>query len=168
MIPIVIIIISLIFDGLLTNYLPYLVNDLSLFTPLFTVTILFLIYPFYRKNPKKYFIIAFIVGFIYDSFYTNLLFFNAIIFLIISIIAKYIYKNFEVSYLRLIIYIVIIITAYESLTGLILFLFRIVPVTPSKVLYKITHSLIINILYGEFIFLILNIIPKRFKKISIN
>jgi len=168
MIPIIIIIFSLLFDGLLTNYLPYLVNDLSLFTPLFTVTILFLIYPFYRKKPKVYLITAFITGFIYDSFYTNLLFFNAIIFLIISIISMYIYKNFEVSYLRLIIYIILIITFYESITGLILFIFRIVPVTLTKVIYKITHSLIINILYGELIFLILNIIPKRFKKISIN
>ena len=33
---------------------------------------------------------------------------------------------------------------------------------------KITHSLIINIIYIEFIYLILKIIPKKFKKISIN
>ena len=168
MIPIIIIIISLIFDGLLTNYLPYLVDDLSLFTPLFTVTILFLIYPFYRKKPKNYFITAFIVGMIYDSFYTNLLFFNAILFLIISIISYYLYKNLEVSYIRLILYIIIIIAAYESLTGIILFIFRIVPITPTKVIYKITHSLILNILYGELVFFILNIIPKKLKKISIN
>jgi len=50
MIPIILIIISILFDGLLTNYLPYLVNDLSIFTPLLTVTILFLICPFYRKS----------------------------------------------------------------------------------------------------------------------
>lgn len=167
-IPIIIIIFSLLFDGLLTNYLPYLVNDLSLFTPLFTVTILFIIYPFYRKKPKIYLITAFITGFIYDSFYTNLLFFNAILFLIISVISMYLYKNFEVSYFSLIIYIILIVTLYESLTGIILFIFRIVPVTPTKVLYKITHSIIINVLYGELIFFILNIIPKRFKKISIN
>ena len=80
----------------------------------------------------------------------------------------YIYKNYEVSYLRLIIYIVIIISLYEILTGIILFTFRIVPVTPIKVIYKITHSLLINILYGEIVFFILNRLPKKLKKISIN
>lgn len=168
MIPIILIIISILFDGLLTNYLPYLVNDLSIFTPLLTVTILFLICPFYRKNHKNYYITTFIVGLIYDSFYTNLLFFNAILFLIIGLLSMYIYKNYEVSYLRLIIYIVIIISLYEILTGIILFTFRIVPVTPIKVIYKITHSLLINILYGEIVFFILNRLPKKLKKISIN
>ena len=168
MIPIIIIITSLLLDGLLTNYLPYLVNDLSIFTPLFTITILFLIYPFYRKNTKLYYLTAIITGFIYDSFYTNLLFFNAIIFFIISVIAKSIYKNYEVSYLRLVVYIIILITSYETITGLILYIFQVVPITPYKVFYKITHSLIINIIYGELIFLILNIIPNKYKKISIN
>ena len=32
----IILIISLLLDGILSNYLPYLVNDLSLFTPLLT------------------------------------------------------------------------------------------------------------------------------------
>lgn len=168
MIPIIIIIISIILDGLLTNFLPYLVNDLSIFTPLFTVTILLLIYPFYRKNNKLYYITAFITGFIYDSFYTNMLFFNAIIFLLISFIAKFIYKNYEVSYLRLILYIIVMISSYEVLTGLIIFIFKLVPITLYKVFYKIEHSLIINIIYGELIYFILNIIPKKLKKISIN
>ena len=34
MLAIIIIIISILLDGILTNYLPYLLNDLSLFTPL--------------------------------------------------------------------------------------------------------------------------------------
>ena len=89
MIPIIIIVISLLFDGLLTNYLPYLVNDLSYFTPLFTVVSIFIIYPFYRKNNKKYFITVFLLGFIYDLFYTNLLFYNAVIFLINNLYGNY-------------------------------------------------------------------------------
>lgn len=168
MIPIIISFISLILDGILTNYLPYLENDLSLFTPMFTLTILFIIYPFYRKDLKKYYITLFLIGIIYDLFYTNLLFFNAILFLIIGFISAYLYKNYEVTYIKLIIYLILIISIYELMTGLILFIFNLVPVTPYKVIYKITHSIILNIIYGELIFLILSILPKRFKKISIN
>ncbi|MBQ8132258.1 MAG: hypothetical protein IJ193_07185, partial [Bacilli bacterium] len=56
-IPIIIVVGSIYFDGLLTNLLPYLENDLSLFTPMLTIVSLFLIYPFYRKKEKVYFII---------------------------------------------------------------------------------------------------------------
>lgn len=168
MIPIIILIISILLDGIFSNFLPYLVNNLSVFTPLLTVVSIFMIYPFYRKNEKKYFIILFILGIIYDLLYTNLLFFNGILFLCIGFLSRYIYKNYEVTPLRLIIYTSIIIISYESLTGIILAIFRLVPVSIYKVWYKIIHSLILNIIYNELIYLILNLIPKKYKKISIN
>ena len=168
MISIIILIISIILDGLLTNFLPFLVNDLSIFTPLLTLVSIFIIYPFYRKHEKKYFITIFIVGIIYDLLYTNLLFFNGILFLIIGLISKFINKNYELTSLRLIIYVIIIIFFYESLTGLILFIFRLVPVTIYKVFYKILHSLLLNIIYSEILYLIIKLIPDKYKKISIN
>ncbi len=168
MIPIIILIISILLDGILTNFLPFLVNDLSIFTPLLTVVSIFIIYPFYRKHEKKYYIILFIVGIIYDLLYTNLLFFNGILFLVIGLISKFINKNYEVTPLRLIIYIIIIVFFYESITGLILFIFRLVPVTIYKVFYKIIHSLLLNIIYSEILYLIIKLIPEKYKKISIN
>ena len=163
----IIIIISLLFDGLLTNYLPFLVGDLSLFTPLLTLTTIFIIYPFFHKKENKYYIIAFVVGVVYDLFYTNLLFYNAILFLIIAVITKLLYKNFEISYLKLLLYIPLIITIYESIQALILLIFSIVPITFAKLEYKIVHSLLLNIIYGELLFFINNKFKKK-RKISIN
>ena len=168
MIPYVIMIISLLLDGLLTNYFPYLVNDLSLFTPMLTIISIICIYPFYQKQEKKYYITVFILGIIYDMLYTNLLFWNAILFLLLAVIIRFIYKNYEVTPIRLILYSISIISTYEALTGLFLFTFQLVPVTISKVIYKITHSLILNILYAEIIYGILKWIPKKYKRISIN
>lgn len=168
MIPIFILILSLLLDGLLTIFLPYMQNDLSLFTPLFTMISIFIIFPFYRKKEKKYFITIFILGIIYDLFYTNLLFFNSVLFIIIGIVTLYIYKNFEITPFKLILYTIIIVAIYESTTGLILFLYNIVPVTIEKIIYKIIHSLILNIIYIEIIHYIVNRIPKKYKKISIN
>ena len=160
--------ISLILDGILTNYLPFLPNDLSLFTPLLTITSLVLIYPFFRKQEKNYYISLFITGIIYDLFYTNLLFFHAVIFLILGVIIKWIYKNYEITPIRIIIYISIIIICYEFLEGFILYIFQIVPVSIEKILYKIKHSLIINLVWGEIIYGILRIYIKKTKKISMN
>ena len=160
--------ISLLLDGILTNYLPFLPNDLSLFTPLLTITSLVLIYPFFRKQEKNYYISLFITGIIYDLFYTNLLFFHAVIFLILGVIIKWIYKNYEITPIRIIIYISIIIICYEFLEGFILYIFQIVPVSIEKILYKIKHSLIINLVWGEIIYGILSIYIKKTKKISMN
>lgn len=168
MIPIIIIIISILIDGILTNFLPYLVNDLSIFTPLLTVVSIFIIYPFYRKQNKKYYKTVFLIGIIYDLFYTNLLFFNAILFLIIALISVFIHKHYEVSCFSIIIYIALIISIYEILTGGIIFIFKLVPISINKIIYKISHSLLLNIIYIEIIYVILKLIPKKYKKISIN
>ena len=72
----IIIIASLILDGLLSNFLPFMVGNLSIFTPLFTVVSIIIIYPFFRKREKnKYLITLAMTGLIYDLLYTNLLLF---------------------------------------------------------------------------------------------
>lgn len=153
---IILLLISTIFDGALSIYIP---NN-SYLLPLITVTTIFLIYGFLKKQEKKYYIQIIITGIIYDLLYTNLLFFHAIIFLFLGIITKHIYKNFTLNYLKLIIYIIAIIVFYETLTSTILFLFRIVPITLSKLTYKITHSILINVIYAEIIYLIINKLKK--------
>ena len=166
MISLIIIVISIILDGVLTNFLPYI--DLSIFTPLLTLVSIFMIYPFFKKKEIKYLIIVFIIGIIYDLLYTNLLFFNAVLFLEIGLITIYIYKNYEITALRLILYIIIIISLYEFSTGIILLIFNVVPVTFYKIIYKIINSLLLNIIYSELIYLLITKIPKKYKKISIN
>ena len=167
-ISLIIIIVSLLLDGILSNFLPYLYTNLSIFTPLFTLVSIFMIYPFFKKKEKTYFILIFIVGIIYDLFYTNLLFFNGVLFITIGLLIKYIYKTYEITPLRLILYIIILITSYEFLTSLVLLIYNVVEVTFYKVFYKIINSLLLNIIYGELIYLIIKLIPNKYKKISIN
>lgn len=164
----IILIVSILLDGVLTNFLPYLVNDLSIFTPLLTVVSIFIIYPLNRKKETKFFILIFIVGIIYDLLYTNLLFLNGLLFVLIALLSKVIYKNFETSYFKLIIYTILIIIVYESVYAGILFIYRVVPITFYKLIYKISHTLILNIIYTEILYLIINKLPKKYKRISIN
>ena len=168
MISLIIVVISILLDGILSNFLPYLYTNLSIFTPLLTLISIFMIYPFFKKKEINYFIIIFIIGIIYDLLYTNLLFFNGVIFVILGLLIKYIYKTYEITPLRLILYLIILISSYESLTGIILLIYNVVPVTFYKVFYKIINSLLLNIIYGELIYLIIYLIPKKYKKISIN
>ena len=167
-IPIIISIISILLDGLLTNYLPYQIGNLSLFTPLLTVVSIFIIYPFYKKKVKNYFIHIFILGIIYDLLYTNLLFFNGVVFMIIGLVSIFINKNYNLGYIRILIYTLIVIVLYESLTSFIFILFNLVPITIDNIIYKITHTIILNIIYMELLFIIIKLLPKKLKQISIN
>lgn len=110
----------------------------------------------------------FLLGILYDLFYTNLLFWNAILFLEIAYVSRFLYHNFEVGFIRLIFLVSIIVVVYESSTAFIIFLFQLVPITFSKLFYKIIHSLLFNIFYIQFLYWILKVIPKKYKKISIN
>ena len=168
MLPIIIIIVSMYFDGLLTNILPYIPNDLSLVTPMLTIVSLILIYPFYKKKERKYFITVFIVGMIYDLLYTNLLFFDSLVFLFFGIIIKFIYNNLYVSHIKLSLYIILLIAFYELIMTVFILIFDLVPITPQELLYKITHSLLLKILYGVIVFGIIRLLPEKFKRIDIN
>ena len=163
----IIIIISLLLDGLLTNFFPY-VGSLSFFTPLLTVVSISIIYPLFRKHEKRYLIVLFIIGIIYDLFYTNLLFVDGVLFLIIGLISIRLHKYIKIDYFKLIVFLLIILTTYEILNASIVFIFGLSSITILEVLIKILHTLLLNILYGEILYLIISLLPDKYKKISIN
>lgn len=168
MIGYIIIGISLIIDGVLTNFLPYSVSALSLFTPLTTLVSLIIVYPLYYHRNKEYYILAFVLGIIYDLFYTNLLFLNGFLFLLIALLYVKLYKEIGDGVIRILISILLCIVIYELLTAGIILIFNLVPLTFSKVLYKIDHSLLLNLIYGEILFLITKLLPKKYYKAHIN
>ncbi len=168
-VSIIIIIISFFLDGILTNFLPYGVGDLSLFTPLTTLVSIVIVCPFFHKNDqKKYFILSAIVGFLYDLFYTNLLFFNALAFLFIAYITSIFYKQFGNGYLYILLHVFISIVLYELLTVCCIIMFNLVPISIDRIIYKISHSLIINLIYAELLYIIIQRLPKKYRKVSIN
>lgn len=145
---ILIIISSFILDIILSNVLPFMKGDLSIFTSLFVPITIYLIYPFYKNQELKYYIESFIIGIVYDLIFTNLLFFDGVIFLIISLVSVKIYKNFIVDKYKNIMYVFLIIILYEFLVASIFLIFNLVPICFYDFVYKISHTLLINVVYG--------------------
>ena len=145
---ILIIISSFILDIILSNVLPFMKGDLSIFTSLFVPITIYLIYPFYKNKELRYYIESFIIGIIYDLIFTNLLFFDGVIFLIISLVSVKIYKNFIVDKYKNIMYVFLIIILYEFLVASIFLIFNLVPISFYDFIYKISHTLLINVVYG--------------------
>lgn len=168
MLPNIIVLISLLLDGILNNTLPYMKDNLSFFTPLITIISLLIVYPFYYKKNSKYYLTAIILGLIYDLLYTNMLFLNSILFLAIALLIQIIYKNIELNYLNIILYIILTIITYEISQYILIIIFNLTSITINQLFYKISHSLLLNIIYGELLYLIINYIPSKYKKININ
>lgn len=165
---VIISVISLILDLVLSNFLPYIPGGLSLFTTSFSIITIFLIYPLFNSENKNYFIYSFIFGFIYDLALTNLFLYDAIVFLFIAYISSVIYKNFEIDFIKNIINIILVIIIYESLFAILIIIFNLIPININKIVYKILHTLISNIIYGEIIYFIINYISKKYGKKKIN
>jgi len=73
---ILLIFLSFLLEGFFTN----LVSLNSIFIPLFTLTSLIMLYPFFdiNNNSHKYIIVAIVFGLLYDIVYTNSSFINTI------------------------------------------------------------------------------------------
>ena len=168
LVSIIIIIISFILDGVLTNFLPYGVENISLFTPLLTIVALVVIYNFFYHEEKKYYILSFIVGILYDLFYTNLLFLDGLLFLLIAFVITKIYKLVGFNYIWIALDILFSIIIYECSFALVIVIFNLIPMTIYRLLYKIGHSIILNIIYGEILYFIIKLLPKKYKKVRIN
>ena len=167
-VPVIILIVSLFLDGILSNFSPYVVGNLSLFTPMFTIVSLVVVYPFFIKKIKFYFISCFILGIIYDFMYTNLLFYNAIFFLGLAVIIMFLYRNIRLTWISILLFISLTIVSYECMNAIIILIFQLVPMTFYRLLYKILHSLLLNLLYGEVLYFVIRLLPKKYKRISIN
>ena len=141
----IVLIISLILvllDGLITYLIPLYFNKLNYLYPMLTITFLsFLI----KKKSNSSYLIILIIGFIYDILYSNILFYNAFLFITLAYFDNFFLKtkNSLIKYLLLGIINIII---YDSFTFILILITSYNTVNILDLLYKIKHSLLINIM----------------------
>lgn len=149
----ILIIISLFLDGAIST----IISQNSYLIPHLLLTTLFIIYPKYKKRNITYNMILIITGILYDLLYTNLLFFHAIVFLIVGIIIKYLYKNYNQSTIINVFSLITVIAIYIALISISMLMFKTTNIIISDIINFIIRSLFINILY----LLLLNPIVKN-------
>ena len=77
----------------MANIFSSTLTDISLFTTIYTVIALVVIYPQFN-NYKKYYILVFIFGFLFDMVYTSTFFLNTFIFIVLSLLISFLYNLF--------------------------------------------------------------------------
>lgn len=156
MIPIVIVL-SFLLEIIFSN----IVSSTSLFIPLFFIVSLVFIYPYFKS--KLYFIIVCaICGLIYDLGFLNTAFINTLCFTFIGLMIMFIHSYMNYNLVSTNIVNVIIIIFYRLVTYLLLCLTAYTNFHMLTLFRGIYSSLIINIIYGIGLYLVLELISKKF------
>jgi len=148
---------SFFLDGILSKY----VLPNSLFLPLLTIVSLIIIYPYFNNDNYRYFKYIAILGILYDIAYMNLIFYNFFIFMLLGFINVFI-KYLISDRLSINIFItIILIVVYRFINFMYI---NIVSSMSFEFLFKsIYSSLILNIIYCVFIYLISEWLSKKYK-----
>ena len=134
--------------GIISLFLELLFNQMipktTFVLPLFTLVSLLFI-----KRDHKYYIYLFILGFIYDLFFTEIIFLHSIIFLLLGVLIKLFKRN--------IFLLIAIITIYQIVIYAIYSLLNIININTLELLFIMSHYYILNIVY----YYILSIIYRK-------
>lgn len=152
---ILIIILSLFLDFSLSN-INYSLN--SYFYPMITLTtIVYLSNLYTNSNRSNYYLLIFIVSIIYDSIFVGNLLISVTSFMIIGIFNMFLKRHLRSNLFNNILMLVLSIILYEVFILLLLFVVGYKSFEFSALLFKISHSLLLNTLYIIIMFLVLKL-----------
>ncbi|MEG0826143.1 MAG: rod shape-determining protein MreD [Bacilli bacterium] len=138
----IIVLISFFLESILSNYINISTN---FFTPLFTITSLIVIY---SKFENKYLKICLLFGLLYDLVFTDTLFINMILFLLIGFFVKFVNIYLPKNYINNSIILIIIIIFYRIFIYIIMLMANQLTNNAFLLFKSIYSSLLLNIIYG--------------------
>lgn len=154
---ILIIIFSLFLDFLLSN-INY--SLLSYFYPMITITTIVYLSNFYtNSNRSNYYLLVFLTSIIYDSIFVGNLLITVSSFIIVAILNMFLKRHLRSNLFNNILMLILSIILYEVFILLLLFVVGYKSFEFGMLLYKITHSLLLNTIYIIIMFLVLK--PKK-------
>ena len=154
---ILIIIFSLFLDFLLSN-INY--SLLSYFYPMITITtIVYLSNLYTNPNRSNYYLLVFLTSIIYDSIFVGNLLITVSSFMIVAILNMFLKRHLRSNLFNNILMLILSIILYEVFILLLLFVVGYKSFEFGMLLYKITHSLLLNTIYIVIMFLVIK--PKK-------
>lgn len=152
MIPaIILLIISVIIQGITSNYLGYIYTDLSLFSTIYVLITILVLNPYF-ENKKKYVIVLIIFGLIMDIVFTNTVLFNICLFLILYYFNKTFHFFLPYNFVTVNISSLCSVFLYHIITFGFLVLVKYDQYTISMLIKILSHSIIMTITYTSLIY----------------
>ena len=131
----------------------------NLQTLFFLVSLIYL-YPKVINDRKKYFIILFVSGFIYDITITNIISINSLLFLLIGYINTIYNQNFNDKLINNVIFLNLMLILYHIL----LYIFFVMVEISSFSICKCFNALLLILLINSIYYVLLFIFVKKIKR----
>lgn len=154
----IIIIISFLLEGIVSNFVP--IN--GFLAPLFTLVALIIIYPLFDET-AEYYKYAFVTGLAYDLFYTDTILFHAIIFCFMAFIITRLNLVLSDNYLNILVIMGICILIYRVVTYSLLILVSTMAFDFMALIISVLKSLIINLIYSALLFFVVKKCQRKYK-----
>ena len=158
------VLLSMILDSVISNFICYQINNISLFTPLFTITSLSIIYKLYNSNNNKYISNIIIFGVIYGLCFVNYPITNIVIFSLIGILNVVIFKYVYNNHINTVLISILNVIIYNVLYYIILRILNIYNYNIWYLFNILRNTIIINIIYSIVTYKIISFIFKKNKK----
>lgn len=139
----ILLLISFLLDGIVSNYFPYSINSLTWFQPCFFVVFVVYLY-FYYLNKKNFLIEGIIYTIIGSLLFGNSILLRVSSFLLIYIFLKFITRKWNFSIKLLLFSLVVSLFIYFYSTYLISFVFGKITLSVIIVLWQYLHYLLFN------------------------
>jgi rod shape-determining protein MreD len=144
----IVLIASFVLESIVTN----MVGLNSVLLPMFSIVSLVIIYPYFNNNDSYFLRVCAISGLFYDIVFTNTLFLNASLFLVIGLILKKINSAVSNNHLNVPFMTGLIIIFYRVVTYVILLIVNYIDFNGIVLLRGIINSLVINIAYAAIVY----------------
>lgn len=154
----------IIFSFLLESAFTNLVSVNSFFIPLFLITSLVLIYPYFKTKNMNYIIVCLILGLFYDIAFADSVFVNVISFGIVGGITFLCYTYVKYNIYTANIINIIILISYRIVSYVILLSINYISFNNKIFFSGIYNSLLINIVYGIVLYIVIDLLAKIFNK----
>jgi len=152
------IIISFLLDGIISG----LIQINSFFLPLFSLLSLALIYPYLKNKNKNFLIVAGTIGCIYDIAYTNTLFLNTLMFILLAVLIDKLFSYLPINIGNTYMVSAVVIIAYRVIIFLFLVLIQVISFDMISLSRSIASSVLANLIYVTTIYAILSLLAKRY------
>jgi len=160
-ISVILLIFSFLFEGFISNCIASSLTEFNLFSTLYTLITLVVIYQYFY-NEKKYYILLIIFSFLIDIVYTNTLILNVVLFIAISLIVKFLNFILPENILMVNIMSICSVILYHILSYIILTIINYNTYPMSLLLNICLNSIIMTIIYTTLIYYVSKFLYSKF------
>jgi len=160
-----VIIISILLESIASQLI---VTNTFLLLPLFTIVSLIIIYPYFNNNNQSFLLVSGATGLLYDIVFTNAMFLNGLVFLVLGFIVIITNESLSNNKLNVLIMTALTIVAYRIVTYLTLLLVDYKVFNFNELTSSITSSILLNLIYSFILFCTANYISKKYHILKID